>query len=244
MPRLTCKAEPWDFDFDPATTCLLIIDMQEDFLSEQGYCYQYMMKRGIGKEAIARLRAPIYPLQKVLARVREIPMMVLFTIESHWKDMRDVPLNKAIGAMKVGAPIGSEGPLGRLMIRGEKGTTIVDELKPLPTEYVIDKPGKGSFFSTDLDLILRNKGITHLVLAGVTTDCCVLATRMEALDRGYFCLQLEDCTAATELKNHLAVSNMIRTNPQAFGLLSNSHNFLAALEDGSAKEVMMHCSDE
>lgn len=229
MAQITCKAEPWDFEFDPAKTCLLVIDMQGDFLSERGYCYQYMAKKGIGKEAIEHLRAPIRPLQKVLAQVRTIPMMVLFTIESHWEDMRDVPLNKAIGAAKVGAPIGSEGPLGRLMLRGEKGTEIVDELKPLPTEYIIDKPGKGSFFSTDLDLTLRNKGITHLILTGVTTDCCVLTTRMEALDRGYFCLQLEDCTAATKLENHLAVSNMIRTHPEAFGVLSNSRNFLDAL---------------
>lgn len=229
VTQYTCKAEPWNFVFDPVHTCLLIIDMQGDFLSEQGYCHQYMEKKSLGTEAIRLLRAPIQPLQQVRQRVHELQMMVLYTIESHWPDLRDLPKNKAEGAEKVGAAIGSEGPLGRLMLRGEKGTEIVPELAPQPGEYVIDKPGKGAFFATDLDLILRNKEITHLILTGVTTDCCVLTTRMEALDRGYYYLQLEDCCAATRLENHLGVSNMIRTHPEAFGLLSHSDHFLASL---------------
>ncbi len=206
--------------------------MQNDFCSEGGYCYQYMEKQspGLGKKSVSLLRAPIKPLQSVLESARQNRMVVVFTSESHWPDMRDVPLNKVVGAQKVGAPIGSQGPLGRLMLRGEKGTQIIDELRPLPNEYFIYKPGKGSFFATDVDLTLRNKGITHLIVTGVTTDCCVLTTRMEALDRGYFCLQLEDCTAATKWDNHVAVGNMIRTHPEAFGLISNSRGFTSALK--------------
>lgn len=229
LHSLSCKAEPWDFSFDPQHTALLVIDMQNDFCAVGGYCHAYMEKRGLGEEAIMLLREPIAPLSKVLDAARAAGMPVIYTIEAHWPDLTDVPQNKMEGTVNVGAPIGSEGPLGRLLIRGERGSAVVDELTPRDNEHVVYKAGKGAFFATDLDHILRNRGITHLVITGVTTDCCVLATRMEARDRGYHTVQIEDCCAATRRENHDAVFAMIRTHPEAFGLMASSEGLLSAL---------------
>jgi biuret amidohydrolase len=228
-PRLVCSAEPWDFACDPHHTAVLVIDMQNDFCAVGGYCHAYMAKRGGGDEAIQLLREPIGPIANLLDAVRSAGMPVIYTVEAHWPDMADVPANKLEGTVNVGAPIGSEGPLGRLLIRGEKGSAIVDELAPQPGEHVVHKPGKGAFFATDLDHILRNHSITHLVITGVTTDCCVLTTRMEARDRGYHTLQLEDCCGATKRSNHDAVFAMIRTHPEAFGLMASSAELISAL---------------
>lgn len=227
---LTCAAEPWDFGFDPAHTALLVIDMQNDFCAIGGYCHAYMEKKGIGDEAIALLREPIEPLTGVLDACRSAGVMVVYTVEAHHPDLADVPANKMEGTINVGAPIGSEGPLGRLLIRGERGSEVVDELAPQAGERVLHKPGKGAFFATDLDHILRNNAITHLLVTGVTTDCCVLGTRMEARDRGYHTVQLEDCCAATRRENHAAVFNMIRTHPEAFGLMASSRALISALD--------------
>ncbi|MGI8559458.1 MAG: cysteine hydrolase family protein [Solirubrobacteraceae bacterium] len=227
--ELVCAADPWDFAFDPVHTAVLVIDMQNDFCAIGGYCHAYMAKQGIGDAAIALLREPLEPLANVLDAARVAGIPVIYTVEAHWPDLADVPSNKMQGTVKVGAPIGSNGPLGRLLIRGERGSAIVDELAPRPGEHVVQKPGKGAFFATDLDHILRNQGVTHLIITGVTTDCCVLATRMEARDRGYHTLQLEDCCAATQRKNHDAVFAMIRTHPEAFGLMSSSQALLFAL---------------
>ena len=222
-------AEPWEFVFEPHRTALVVIDMQNDFCAIGGYCHAYMTKNGVGDEAIALLREPIAPLIKLLDACRSSGVMVLYTVESHWPDLADVPANKMEGTVNVGAPIGSDGPMGRLLIRGERGSEIVEELAPREGEHVVHKPGKGAFFATDLDHILRNNGITHLVITGVTTDCCVLSTRMEARDRGYHTVQIEDCCGATRRENHAAVFNMIRTHPEAFGLMASSQAFTSAL---------------
>jgi nicotinamidase-related amidase len=226
---LTCAAEPWDFTFRPSSTALLVIDMQNDFCGIGGYCHAYMQKKGLGDEAIKLLRDPIEPLKAVLDAARAAGVTVVYTVESHWPDLSDLPANKLEGTVNVGAPIGSEGPHGRLLIRGERGSEIVEELALREGEHVVHKPGKGAFFATDIDHILRNRGVTHLVITGVTTDCCVLTTRMEARDRGYHTLQLEDCCGATRRENHAAVFNMIRTHPEAFGLMASSRDFIAAL---------------
>jgi nicotinamidase-related amidase len=229
---LACAAEPWDFEFDPSRTALMVIDMQNDFCAVGGYCHAYMEKRGLGDEAIALLREPIEPLSRVIDASRAAGITVIYTVEAHWPDLTDVPANKMEGTENVGAPIGSKGPLGRLLVRGERGSDIVDELAPQACEHIVHKPGKGAFFATDLEHILRTNEITHLAIGGVTTDCCVLATRMEARDRGFHTLQLEDCCAATRRENHAAVFNMIRTHPEAFGLMASSPAFISAL--GSA----------
>ena len=230
-PRLTTAAEPWDFEFDPRHTALLVIDMQNDFCLPGGYCYQYMeRKQGQGNEAIARLREPIGPISRVLEAARAAELMTIFTVESHWPDLSDAPPNKMEGTTMVGAPIGAMGPYGRNLIRGDWGTEVIDELRPLPGEHVLHKPGKGAFVATDLDLILRIRGISHLVFTGITTDCCVLFSRQGARDRGYHTVQLEDCCAASVRENHDAIFNMIRTHPEAFGLMSTSDAFVEALE--------------
>jgi biuret amidohydrolase len=185
--------------------------------------------KGLGQRAIDTLRTPIEPLKRVINKAREADLTVIYTIESHWGDLSDVPPNKMDGTVKVGAPIGAKGPHGRNLIRGDWGTEVIDELKPLPNEHVLHKAGKGAFVATDLDLILRSKGITQLVITGITTDCCVLFTRQGARDRGYHTVQIEDCCAASKRENHDAIFNMIQTHPEAFGLMSSSENFIHAL---------------
>lgn len=225
---LVCAAEPWNFEFDPRQSALLVIDMQKDFCARGGYL-EGIVAKGLADEAVETLRKPIGPLRQVLDASREASLIVIYTIECHWPDLSDLPDNKRDGAARVGAPIGSEGPLGRLLVRGEEGCEIVEELAPLAGEHVVHKPGKGAFFATDLDHILRNRGITHLIFSGITTDCCVLATRFEARYRGYHTLMLEDCCAATPPAGHDAVFAMVRAHPQAFGLASSSAAFVRAL---------------
>lgn len=234
-PPATLRAEPWAFEFDPARTALVVVDMQNDFCLPGGYCHQYMERFGRADEAIDALRAPIRPLQRVLEAARGAELMVLYTIESHWPDLSDAPPNKRDGTERVGAPIGAQGPHGRNLVRGEWGTEVIDELRPRPGEHVLHKPGKGAFVATDLDLILRSRGITHLVFTGITTDCCVLFSRQGARDRGYHTVQIEDCCAASVQANHDAVFAMIRTHPEAFGLMASSGALVDAL--GTWKEA-------
>lgn len=226
---VTLKSEPWEIEFDPGKTALMVIDMQNDFTLPGGYCHQYMEARGMGDEAISTLRTPIEPIQRTLEAARRADMKVIYTIESHWADLSDAGPAKMDGTVKVGAPIGAQGPHGRNLVRGDWGTEVIDELKPVPDEHVLHKAGKGGFVATDLDLILRSAGITHLVFTGITTDCCVLFTRQGAYDRGYHTIQLEDACAASVKSNHDAVFNMIRTHPEAFGLMASSGAFIDAL---------------
>ena len=226
---VTLKAEPWELEFDPSKTALMVIDMQNDFTLPGGYCHQYMEARGMGDEAIETLRTPIEPIQRCLEAARGAGMTVIYTIESHWADLSDAGPAKMNGTIKVGAPIGAQGEHGRNLVRGDWGTEVIDELTPLPEEHVLHKAGKGGFVATDLDLILRSAGITHLVFTGITSDCCVLFTRQGAYDRGYHTVQLEDACAASVKENHDAVFNMIRTHPEAFGLMASSEAFVDAV---------------
>ena len=219
MPLI--DAEPYEFAFEPAESALLIIDMQRDFLEPGGF------GESLGND-VDRLRRTIAPTRRLLETARAAGLPVIHTREGHRADLADLaPAKKARG--KPSLAIGDEGAMGRLLVRGEPGHDIIPELYPLAGEPVIDKPGKGAFYATDLDTILKHRGIKQLIVCGVTTEVCVNTTVREANDRGFDCLVLEDCVGSYFPEFQEMGLKMIKAQGGIFGWVSRSDAVIAAL---------------
>jgi nicotinamidase-related amidase len=214
---VTCKHDR-HFNFDPVHTALMIIDMQRDFLDQGGMC-------DVLGENTTAMRAIIPRLKRVLHAARDWGLTVIHTREGYAPDLSDMH-----GLKRERYGTESEGPLGRFLIRGQPGHETISELFPLPEETVIDKPGFGSFYRTDLEQHLSRQKITHLIISGVTTQCCVHSTLREAVDRGFYCLTLADCCAAIDQALHDKAISLIYGEGHLFGWVAESPDFLAVLE--------------
>ena len=221
MPRVTVEAEPAALTVDTENTALLIIDMQRDFLEAGGF------GEALGND-VSRLQAAVPPCKAILGAARALGLLVIHTREGHRPDLSDAPPLK----VERGDPknrIGAPGPMGRILIRGEPGHDIVPELYPIAGEPVIDKPGKGAFYQTDLELMLRNRAIDTLFVAGVTTEVCVNTTVREANDRGFRCIVLSDCCASYFPEFHQAGLAMIKAQGGIFGSVAPSRPLVDAI---------------
>jgi biuret amidohydrolase len=215
-------AEPYEFAFEPETVALVIIDMQRDFVYPGGF------GAALGNDTSLLLKA-VEPTKRVLQAARQAGLYILHTREGHRPDLADLwPAKKARGKLKT--TIGDIGPMGRILVRGEHGHDIIDELKPIAGEPVVDKPGKGAFYATDLGEILNAHNIRQLIVCGVTTEVCVNTTVREANDRGYDCLVLEDCVASYFPDFQDYALRMIKAQGGIFGWVSSSAKLLPAIE--------------
>ena len=222
LEKVSAEQYQWPIigPFDVGRCAVLSIDWQVDYCAPDGYFAD------LGLDT-AHIRSALGPVTEVLATARAAGMLVVHTREGYHADLSDCPPTKVARAMAGGHPIGREGRHGRLLVRGEPGWQMMDSVAPLPGEWVIDKPGQGAFYSTDLDLRLRNRGIDLLVIMGTTADCCVSSTVREANDRGYDCLVLTDCVADVSEARTASTLESFRINP--LGATAERSAFLAAL---------------
>jgi nicotinamidase-related amidase len=214
------EAEPFNLTFDPKTTALVIIDMQRDFVLPGGFGEK------LGNDT-SLLLAAVEPTMRVLAKARDKGMFIIHTREGHRPDLSDCPPAKLTRGGTVF--IGENGPMGRILVRGEQGHDIINQLYPVSGEPVIDKPGKGSFHATELHQILLDRGIKTLIFCGVTLEVCVHTTVREANDRGYDCVVLSDCVASYFPEFYRVGLEMIKAQGGIFGWVSNSENFIKAI---------------
>ena len=215
-------AQPYEYSFPAGRLALIVIDMQRDFVEEGGF------GSALGND-VSLLTAIVPTVRRLLDGFRAARLPIIHTREGHRPDLSDLPANKRWRSRQIGAGIGDPGPCGRILVRGEPGWDIIPELAPLPGEPIIDKPGKGSFCATDLELILRVRGIENIVLTGITTDVCVHTTMREANDRGFECVLLHDCCGATDKSNHDHALKMIKMQGGVFGAVSTSDAFIGAI---------------
>jgi len=221
MQTITLKAEPATLSVDLDKAALVIIDMQRDFLEPGGF------GAALGND-VSRLQVAVEPCREVLQTARDLGMLVIHTREGHRADLSDAPPHK----VERGDPalrIGASGPMGRILVRGEAGHDIISELYPLKSEPVVDKPGKGAFYQTDLELMLKNRGIDTLFVAGVTTEVCVNTTIREANDRGFRCIALSDCCGSYFPDFHEYGLKMIKAQGGIFGSVADSKSFLESV---------------
>lgn len=224
---IAIDAEPYPFPLDPQRCALLVIDMQRDFLEPGGF------GAALGND-VSQLRRAIAPCQRLLEAFRSASLPIFHTREGHAPDLADLPPSKR----RRGNPrlaIGDSGPMGRILVRGQPGHAIIPELAPLPGEPVIDKPGKGAFYATDLQAQLQARRIQQLVIVGVTTEVCVHTTAREANDRGYDCLVLADATASYFPHFHATALAMISAQGGIFGWVAQTNALLAALQPAPAR---------
>ncbi len=221
MTRVQLAAQPQPASIDLDATALLVIDMQRDFLEPHGF------GASLGND-VRLLRRAIAPIRQVLAAARARGLPVIHTQEGHRPDLSDCPPTK-LERWPVGARIGDSGPMGRLLVRGEPGHQLIPELAPLPGEWVVDKPGKSAFHAAALEDLLQRRRIRYLLLTGVTTDVCCLATTIAANDRGFHVLVLADCVASYSPQRHDAALAIIQAQGGIFGWVTASHHVLAAL---------------
>ncbi|MEM1366926.1 MAG: cysteine hydrolase [Cyanobacteria bacterium P01_H01_bin.15] len=221
---ITVPTRPYAQTIALEQTALLVIDMQNDFCTEGGW----VNLKGVD---VKLTQQPIVPIGKLLDRLRHTPVTIIHTREGHRTDLSDCPQTKLLRSQAENAEIGSMGRMGRLLTRGSKSHDFVDELQPSAGEIVVDKPGKGAFVATDLDLILRSRGIEYLLFTGVTTECCVQTTLRTANDLGYTCLLLEDCCASFKPEFHQASVEMTEL---IFGWVADSSTLIDAIDSQSS----------
>jgi len=214
-------AEPYDFDLQPGKAALLVIDMQRDFMEPGGF------GDALGNDVL-QLRRTIAPLQALIAAARASGMLVMHTREGHKPDLSDLHETKRLRG-KGSMTIGDVGPMGRILVIGEPGHDIIPELYPIAGEPVIDKPGKGAFYNTELSDLIAEHGVEQLIVCGVTTEVCVHTTVREANDRGIDCLVLSDCTGSYFPEFHEVALRMIAAQGGIFGWVGDSTGVIAAL---------------
>ncbi len=222
MKNYTVPALPYEYEFSIENTALVIIDMQRDFCEHGGFGEK------LGND-IALTKGIIPTVKSMLEAAREKGILVIHTREGHRPDLSDCPPAKLNRGKKQGAGIGDQGPMGRILVRGEYGHDIVEELYPIDGEIIVDKPGKDAFYATDLELILKTKGIEKLIVCGVTTHVCVSTTIRSANDRGFDCMILSDCSAAFDPADHEAAVKNIHQQGGIFGWASTSDKVIKSL---------------